>query len=459
MQSAEKRAAVKISRVIGNITVFYCLMTFFIAGGFLCFLSFSDVKKLNSYDATTCISTGCTVRNWNSDQCVESKIAGCCDEEFCNNTIPGTYNFNKVYAKNLTSNVIDNSFNNNLLIEGVEFKNNTATFSCLINDFSCPAYFRDLTFESIVYVNNILSNSSLLTFNNGTQIDRSGILQALNNTVIFNNLNISNFICAGGNISSCSVNPIIANDVNMYPNGTIEVDLLNIVQQISAQNVILRLNQSFNLTEFVFGNSTVQAYNNGRFENMYFQPNGFKLGIGYNSTSSLQQTFNVNGTTAVTGINFGIANTSELWNTYQNYYWNTTFAGPWSSNISASIQVNIRGDQVSVFLPQIEALSVRNVSITTSVKFPVKYAPLNNITDSMSFDIITSSNSTYDGLPGYFSIFGDGTVMIQPTLPTDLPTSFSWNYSPITNYAPDNIAGFKATVITWALIPQLSIIS
>src|SRR5574337_889653 len=121
MYSAEQRASKIIANYFANSYILLLTLVLFISGGFLTFVAFNDATQNNSCDASNCISSGCTVANCNQGQCLYSKVSGCCDETYCDGVNGAIYKFDTIFAINLTSNNINDSFSNPTYIEDVEF--------------------------------------------------------------------------------------------------------------------------------------------------------------------------------------------------------------------------------------------------------------------------------------------------------------------------------------------------
>jgi hypothetical protein len=403
----------------------------------------------------TCISpNNCTIPSCIAGKCVLTPLDGCCNDGVCNTTEPGIFKYQTLFVRNITGRDFEDSYNDPMYIEGVMFQNSTTIFDCLIDEPDCPNFYKNISFETAVYVNNLLQyNQSFVKINDIVQIRSTGLMEALQAYVNIENLNATGNICAP-DFSACNTS-IFMNGVTIS-NGTITIDVLHATGMIINQMTIT-VAQSFNVTEFILGNSTAQASNRTDYRNIIFNPSGDNVGIGFSNRSLVESTLDVNGTLAGPGFTFNIAEfqQNQLLSTFEYYVFNTTIWGPWATNRTWNFMIHQEGLLVTLEFPEeFNETATYNGTIGSTKPIPPRFRPNTNSDAYYETDIVVISDASYNGLPGVFRMnVGDGMFQIYATIPTNGTTTYETS-SQKTNFIVGNPAGLKTCTVTWLISPQ-----
>lgn len=413
------------------------------------------VKSSNLDDCgfDSCVSTNCTSAMCNSGVCVETPIDGCCENpDDCALITPGIYNYGSMFVKNITGLNATNSIDDSLTINGVTFANSTMIFDCYLSPANCPLALLNVTFTDAVYVNSLLQNNQqFVKINNILSITNNFVMNAAQAALQIYYLNVSGTFCTG-NISACG-GSLSINGFNIT-NGTFNIDTLN-VQTFAADSLIIEISQSFNLTQFILGNTTAQAVSSaGNYTNVLFNPNGGNVGINIEDPDDIDYLLHVNGTTAATTLTF-IGDESDpqpendFMSAFEYYLLNTTFYGPWAANFSKNLVINLIGQMVFVEFPEFNETSIRNSSIYSTRPIPTRFLMGANYSSSDFFEeeIAVVSDENVNGRPGIFRIYGDGTFLIQATLTTDLSNTTTGELP--SGFVAGLPAGIKGTSVNW----------
>jgi hypothetical protein len=409
--------------------------------------TFDNCKALNN----------CTIPSCVGGQCIYTPAAGCCIGEICNTTEPGIFKYETLFVKNITGKNTTNSNNSPLFIEDVMFQNSTVTFDCLISEADCPNFFKYISFDDAVKVNNLLEyNQSFVTINEIVQIRSTGLMEALEAAINLYNLNVTGNVCAP-DFSACNTT-IFLYGVTVS-NGTVTVDIIGSTD-IIIDHMTVTITTSFNVTNFIFGNSTVQAYGASGYENILFDPQREGVGIGFRNQSSVTHELDVNGTLAAVAFSFTSASldTNELLSAFEFYTFNTTVWGPWEFNITKNFIIHVQGILVTLEFPEdFNFTAITNGTIGSLKPIPSRFRPLYNATQYLELDIVVTSDASYHGLPGVFRMnIGDGTFVIYATNPTNATTT-AYTSSTMTDFIAGNPAGLKSCTVAWLISDTINL--
>jgi hypothetical protein len=406
----------------------------------LALVTMTDLDQCNS---SVCVPSGCWNAYCNGADCVQERIEGCCDDQYCRGVNGSDYNFGTLHVHNISS-VINST--HGTLVNSVIFKNRTIASVCLISDGSCTDTIGSAQVDTI-NVRSIESESSCVSAGDGFMTACKDGNLTMTGTVILDRVNVSNYAClrralplSGGFIDINGIK-ILQNSIN--------ASAIVVTGNITAANVTVTTQSDDIVVSGVrIVNNTAQGYVGGTNGVLLLNPDGGNVGLGMPTTNiddvlfTAQAGGNVRADAmlfrASAETNGGTYSNGLSW--YQKSVRTIVWAGPWASTITAPIVIERLGNKITVSLgiDLIANCSGNATSITS-------HQTLASLIDP------DYANSNYDTRARVInnSVEVDGIFLIQAGYGLFSSTGLDINGQGIINGTTTNMCGVRRTTISY----------
>lgn len=414
-----KKESNRKEKINANARDFYISFTVIAAITITCTVLVSliidKMRTIENCNIETCASDGCVQRYCSNGECISNRVAGCCDDEQCEDVERTYFNSDVMHVSSIKTEP-NSTFGT--LVNGALFRNGSVAGKCLVTDGICSDSLGPSTIDSIT-VDFLNSSSGCLDIGDFISICNQGDIIISNGTLIPTHVNVSRALCLREALP-LNGDAISINGISLLRN-QINATRAVITGQVNVSQIAVALNvDQVILSGVKIANNSAQGFVGDVNGPLRLNPHGGNIGFGIlgNNINDALFPAHVGGSLYANQIIFTESSstnngTEVSFNTARKEFVQLTFRGPWSSSFTSRISVMRLGNLVSMSITDnlVRNCSALNTSsITSTTAIPTTYFPTGKRDIDTRVRVISNSND----VAGVMKI-SNGIIIISST--------------------------------------------